>query len=93
MNLFSRNEMTLKNLSYDELKNLLTYFRRSEGLFQAGTEHYHPEVMVYSTSHVFLEMDLYFNITFPKSWVETAPLDQAILNILRGNNARIEESD
>lgn len=81
MSFFRREKITLKGLSYDELNNLISYFRESDGHTGAISSRWYPEVKVISP---YKNGNLHFNITFPKSWIKELPMEAAITKVLDG---------
>lgn len=72
-------KMTLTDLSYSQLENLIQYFHRNASLL-------HPTYTYTVTTHQrsLLDSSLRFNITFPASYVKELPVEMALEMILNG---------
>ena len=84
MNIFKRENITLKNLSYEELRNLIRYFERNSSF----TEYIYE---VTAKRFSVFDSDLVFRITFPKSWISQLPMEKALQLVLGGEYEEVPE--
>jgi hypothetical protein len=80
--MFKRENMTLKDLSYRQLKNLINYFERNCTFSKFTYE-------VTTQRRTIIDTELIFNITFPKSYISKLSEELAIQMILDGSHEHL----